>query len=153
MSDFTITLSGIRLHWSAILLAVVLLQWVIFVIISLVSRAKAPKSGMRPSERKLVVSTLVLAVAYGVVFHAETLLPKSRTKAAEAAVIPGSSGGSGSCASVDLGTSAAVVRAKLGQPNEVRSDEKVRGPGAVTWLYRDARCAVHMIEDKVEFVD
>ena len=77
MSDFTITLSGIRLHWSAILLAVVLLQWIIFVVISLFSRAQAPRSGMRPSERKLVVSTLVLVAAYAVVFHAETLLPGS----------------------------------------------------------------------------
>ena len=60
---------------------------------------------------------------------------------------------SGSCASVEVGSSADVVRVKLGKPNEIRSDERVRGPGAVTWLYSDSRCAVHMIESKVEFVD
>ncbi len=150
MSDF---MSGIRLHWPVILLAVILLQWIIFVVMSLASRAQAPRSGMRGSERKLVVSTLVLVIGYGVVFHAESLLPRSRPKVDEASVAAGTGGGSGSCASVDVGSSDNVVRTKLGKPNEIRSDEKVRGPGAVTWLYHDARCAVHIIEGKVEFVD
>jgi hypothetical protein len=152
MSDLSLNVSGIHLHWSAILLGIVLLQWVIFVLISLVSRAQPPKGGMRGSERKLVASTFVLALAWGVVFHAESLLPKSHAKVAEASAV-GGSGGTGSCASVDVGASANVVRTKLGKPNEIRSDEKVRGPGAVTWLYRDSRCAVHMMEDKVDFVE
>ena len=46
-----------------------------------------------------------------------------------------------------------VVRARLGKPSELRDDGKTRGPGAVTWVYRDSRCAVHLIDQKVELVE
>ena len=36
--------------------------------------------------------------------------------------------------------------------DEKRSDEETRGPGATIWIYRDSRCAVHMFDDKVEFI-
>ena len=142
MSDFTITAGGVRLHWAALLLGAALLQWAIVATISLVSRA----------QRKLIVSTLILAVAYGVVFHAGSLLSKPHARVAAASALAATAA-AGSCASVEAGMSAESVRTKLGKPNEVRSDEKARGPGAAIWVYRDSRCAVHMLDDRVELID
>ena|SRR5437763_11584043 len=58
-----------------------------------------------------------------------------------------------SCALIEPGMSAEVVRAKLGKPAEVRDDGKTRGPGAVTWVYRHSRCAVHLLDETVELVE
>jgi hypothetical protein len=59
----------------------------------------------------------------------------------------------GSCASLSDGMSAAEVKSKLGDPDETRSDEETRGPGATMMLYRGSRCAVHLLDDKVEFIE
>jgi hypothetical protein len=59
----------------------------------------------------------------------------------------------GSCASLSEGMSAAEVKAKLGDPDETRSDEETRGPGATMMLYRGSRCAVHLVDDKVDLIE
>jgi hypothetical protein len=48
---------------------------------------------------------------------------------------------------------ASDVESRLGKADEVRSDEKTRGPGAATWVYRGSRCAVHLLDEKVEMVE
>ena len=151
MNDLALNAGGLRLHWTVLLLGVAALQWLVFVLISMASRAKMPKRGWRASEKNLIVSTLAVAAAYGFVFHAETLLPKSKPKVEHAAVM--STGSGASCASVEVGMGAERVRAKLGQPSETRNDEKTRGPGAATWIYADSRCAVHLIDDKVDMIE
>src|SRR5205823_85442 len=59
----------------------------------------------------------------------------------------------GSCAVVQPKDSALSVAKKLGKPDEKLNDEAIRGPGAVTWVYRDTRCAVHIIDNDVDFVE
>ena len=59
----------------------------------------------------------------------------------------------GSCASLAPGMTAAEVKASMGEADETRSDEETRGPGASVMLYRDSRCAVHLLDDRVELIE
>ena len=59
----------------------------------------------------------------------------------------------GTCALIEPGMSGEAVRTRLGKPSDVRDDGKIRGPGAVTWVYRDSRCAIHLLDEKVELVE
>jgi hypothetical protein len=59
----------------------------------------------------------------------------------------------GSCASVAPGMSADEVKSRVGEPDEIRGDEETRGPGASMLLYRGSRCAVHLLDGKVEFIE
>ena len=119
-----------------VILGAALLQWVVVAVVALFKRIP----------RTLVASTLILAAAFvngfGVRRAGAALTASVVTPHAE-----------GSCAAIDAGMAADVVRAKMGQPYEVRDDAKTRGPGAVTWVYRDSRCAVHLLEEKVELVE
>jgi hypothetical protein len=45
------------------------------------------------------------------------------------------------------------VKQRLGPPDETRNDEAIRGPGAAILVYRDSRCAVHLLDERVEFID
>jgi len=59
----------------------------------------------------------------------------------------------GSCASLTTGMSASEVKTKLGDPDETGSDEETRGPGATMMIYNGTRCAVHLLDDKIEFIE
>jgi len=59
----------------------------------------------------------------------------------------------GSCASIAVGMSAAEVKARMGEADEVRGDEETRGPGASMMIYRSSRCAVHLLDGNVEFIE
>jgi hypothetical protein len=127
-------------------------QLLLFALISVSSRSPEPDSGMRASERNLIVSAILFAALWLVGFDARSLMRSiESTPAAEASVLTTSR--TGSCASIQRDMSAAQVQKKLGEPDERRSDEEVRGPGATMWLYRDSRCAVHLFDNKVEFVE
>ena len=101
--------------------------------------------GIASVEVHLQVHVDALFAVFGFVFA-----PRSQTKVAAAAAVRTNAG---SCASVDAGMSGDVVRTKLGAPDQILDDGKTRGPGASTWVYRDARCAVHMLDGNVELVD
>ena len=119
-----------------IVLAAAIAQWIIVVAINLFKRT--PKT--------LVASTVVLTI--GLV---STFGVRRDSAALNAAALQQHS--EGSCALIEPGMAADVVRTKLGTPSEVRDDGKTRGPGAVTWVYRDSRCAVHLLDEKVELVE
>ena len=97
----------------------------------------------------LGVSTGVFAIAWIVIF-AMALPSKATTKVTASAA--GNSNSFG-CLAVEKGMSGDVVQQKAGKPDEKRSDEDTRGPGASIWIYRDARCSVHLLGDRVEFVE
>lgn len=122
---------------TTILLGVALLQWVVVVVIGMVRRV--PKS--------LVASSIIAAV--GIVNAFGVRHDKAVSKAA---ALP-QAAAAGSCASIEPGMVAATVRDNMGPPPEVRDDSKTRGPGATTWVYRDSRCAVHFLDEKVELVE
>jgi len=122
---------------TTILFGVVLLQWIVVVAISLFKRI--PKS--------LIASSLILAAGYVNAFGV-----RRDSTALKAAALPQHSA-MGSCALIEPGMSAEAVRTRLGKPSDVRDDGKIRGPGAVTWVYRDSRCAIHLLDEKVELVE
>ena len=126
---------------TTVLLGIVLLQWLAVVAISFVKRM--PKA--------LLASTGILAVGYVNAFG----VSRDRLKPVSTAGVGTGFSLSlqGNCALVDPGMTADTVRTKLGAPPETRDDGKTRGPGAVTWIYRDSRCAVHLLDDKVELVE
>jgi hypothetical protein len=127
-------------------------QLFLFGLMSIASRSPLPKRGMRTSERNLVLSTVLFAALWLVAFDARSLLRSlPRTPRAEAAVMGRSS--SGSCATLARDMTAAQVQKRLGEPDERKSDEETRGPGSTIWIYRDSRCAVHLFDNKVEFIE
>ncbi len=57
------------------------------------------------------------------------------------------------CATLAEGMSVAEVQSRVGDPDEVRSDEETRGPGASILIYRASRCAVHVLDGRVELIE
>ena len=126
-------------------------QFLFFALISVVSWASIPKRGMRGSERILAVSAIVFLAAWLAGFDARSLIQSGKQKT-EASMLP-SHAASGSCDLIARDMTAAQVQKKLGAPDERKSDEETRGPGSTIWIYRDSRCAVHLFDDTVEFVE
>lgn len=128
-------------------------QLALFALISIVSRSQFPSSGMRPAERNLLGSALVFLLMWLAGFNAPSLvrtLPK--TPSTQSSVLPRTSNAA-SCATIARDMTAAQVQKRLGNPDEKRNDEETRGPGTTIWIYRDSRCAVHLFDDKVEFIE
>ena len=150
--SFNIDIAGRHIPWTFLLLAAVALQWLAFAALSTFSRAKQPKTGMRASERNLIVSSAALLIAWAVAFDARSLI-HTTSVATQASSIGGSSSSGGSCASLTADMSSNEVTAKIGKADEVRNDEKTRGPGAETWIYKASRCSVYLLDGKVEAVD
>jgi hypothetical protein len=124
----------------SIVAIIALVQFVALAVLRLTSRVKPLFLG---------ISSGVFAVAWIVIFA--MALP-SKTTAKVTASAAGNSKAFG-CLAVEKGMSGDVVQQKAGKPDEKRSDEDTRGPGASIWIYRDARCSVHLLGDKVEFVE
>ncbi|HEX9162882.1 MAG TPA: hypothetical protein VF980_14350 [Thermoanaerobaculia bacterium] len=139
---------GLTLTIASVVAAAAILQWLVMLVATLLSREKLPTSGLRAADTRLVVSSVILALAWIGVFSSGHAAAANTT---EAAMTTGKT--HGSCAAVGTDMAANVVKQKVGDPDEIRSDEQTRGPGAVIWIYKDSRCAVHIVDDKVEFVD
>ena len=137
-------------NWIVVVVLLAAAQWLVFASISAFSRTRFPKKGMRRSEQMLIGSTIALAVASLALIDFTTLWKgDGRVVAASAAA----SSQRGSCASVDVGMSKDEVVSRMGNPDETRADEETRGPGASVLLYKGSRCAVHLLDGKVELVD
>lgn len=134
---------------SIIIIGVALVQWVAFAVISGFSRGPRPKRGMRTAERNLLISTAAVVLFWGMALF---LVPSSKKTSIQAAA-SGDNRSIGSCASIEEGVSSVAVTAKLGKADEVRPDEDTRGPSATIWVYRQSRCAIHLFDDKVEFIE
>jgi hypothetical protein len=142
-------MSGLTLQ---IVTVVAVVQWLAFAVISFASRAKTPKSGLRPSEWKLIGSSAALAVVWVLAFGVKPDALQFGGATAASAAAAGSAA-KGSCASIEVGMRGDAVRERLGKPDEVRNDEETRGPGTSILVYRGSRCAVHLLDDRVEFVE
>jgi hypothetical protein len=140
-------------HWTALLAIAGLLQWLVFAVMSFVSSEKPPKFGMRTVERNLLVSTGAIALVWLVAFDAKGIVFGTTTTAdASASISQDSAGGNATCAAVQVGMAGTEVKSKLGEP-KVLNEEDTRGPGAKLWFFKKSRCAVHMLDDTVEFID
>jgi hypothetical protein len=134
---------------SMIAIGAAMVQWVAFAAISGLSRNPKPtRPGMRPAERNLLISTMAVVLLWAAAFAMAS--PK---RAPVASASSAKSGSIASCATIHEGMDSATLSARLGKPDEVRPDEETRGPSASIWVYRDSRCAVHLFDDKVEFIE
>ena len=150
MSGHAIDINGLHVQWVVIAAVLVLLQWLIFVLISLISREESPDEGLRGSDRRLVVSSAVLAVVWIGLYALRGSAPSSGSTALEASAM---TSGGGGCSAIQSGMPSQEVQQKMGKPDEIRSDEDARGPGASILIYRGSRCAVHTLDDRVDFID
>jgi len=94
----------------------------------------------------MLIASAILAGAW--LWSAAATPPLSK-----AAALPPQSITKGSCASLEPGMTADKVKKHMGAPDETRADEETRGPGATILIYRNSRCAVHLLDERVEFVD
>jgi hypothetical protein len=118
-----------------IIAAIALAQWLVVAIVHL----------FKPNPRPLMISSALFALGWLTAFATP-----SHAKVVQASAV---STVHGSCATVEPGMTSDELAAKVGTPDEKRPNEEARGPGAVIWIYRDSRCAVHLFDNKVEAVD
>ncbi|HEX7191718.1 MAG TPA: hypothetical protein VF381_09115 [Thermoanaerobaculia bacterium] len=133
-----------HLMWVIAIVAAGFAQWFFFAVRTL----RAPKESKTP----VLISSGVLFVAWMAAFLPPLLAEESARKATSDAAMTAART-HGSCAAVQAKDSAASAAKILGQPDEKLNDEANRGPGATTWIYRDTRCAVHIIDNEVDFVE
>lgn len=112
--------------------------WLATLFVALLSRSKAAQIAS-------VVSTLAFAAIWS-----RTLF-LSDPASARVKADPVRAGAS--CASVEPGQTEAALRTRLGEPSEIRDEAELRGPNASAWVYRDSRCAVHLLNGVVESVE
>ncbi len=151
MNQVAFSIAGHPLPWSALVVAVVVVQFVAIALWSGFSRAKFGKEGMRRSERALLASSAILLVTWLAVFDVMALI-KVNTAPGAAQASATASVTRRSCASLTNGMSSAQIRSKVGEPDQVIAEDDVRGPGAAVWIYND-RCAAHVFESRLEFVE
>ncbi len=141
-----VPLGPYAMTWSRLLLIGGTAQLVVFALINI-----ALPSLIRV-ERMLLASSVLFLGAWFVAFDAQSLIRSfNKTPQLQASAIARTK--SGSCVVVTRDMKASDVRSRLGEPDERRSDDETRGPGATIWIYRDSRCAVHLFDDKVEFIE
>lgn len=131
--------------WTIALLAAALL----FAVAAVVTLARVRARGWVADA--LLGASLVLFL--GVLFAGtrEDAPAAVEPAAVEAAALPRPTA-SGSCSSLDVGDAASRAKEALGKPDRVESAAQIRGPGAEIWRY-DGRCAVHVFEGTIEFIE
>lgn len=137
------------ISWTLWFLAFVLLQFAAVAIASFVSRSRFPHTGLRMPERLLLGSSLLLAAGFLMLLEPARLWRKSGARPSVAASFAPRI----SCASIAAGMTSAEVESKIGKPDRKVSEEETRGPGAQVFVYENSRCAVHLLDERVESVE
>jgi hypothetical protein len=148
--DSTFVIAGRSVQVAAIVVIVAVVQWLLFATASLLSRARRPKTALRTTERNLIGSSAALALVW--IAFAAISADWGQTKTVRASSVLAKTT-TGTCANLERGMKSDVVRAQVGEPEEIRNEEAIRGPHAEAWIYRGSRCAVHLVEGKIEFIE
>ena len=157
MNGTAFVLMNHAVTWAGAIAAVAIVQWLVFAMMSLLSKpVKVPLKG-KPAPRKidgrLIAGSLVFAALSFVAFDGMALVRwKASPDVSEASAVAARPSRA-SCAVVAPEMTAAQLEAKLGKPDEIRPNEDVRGPGATLWIYRDSRCAVALFDGVVEMTE
>jgi hypothetical protein len=150
MSELALNIHGMHLQWPLLVGALAIVQWLLFVAISMAARAPMPESGIRTSERNLLISSALLGIVWIGLYRFNGTAKSGQLSAVEATALGTTSG---SCSSVRTGMTSRDVQQRMGKPDEIRSEEDARGPGASILIYRGSRCAVHTLDERVDFID
>lgn len=132
-------------------LAAAAAQFLVIAAVSAFSRAKFPKFGLRGTEKLLLLSATILFASTIALIDFRGLWKSSSPLATSALVKDEPE--RASCARIEIGMTRNEVVSRLGKPDETRSDEETRGPGAAVLVYAGSRCAVHVFNGRVEFVE
>ena len=138
MNTTAFTAGGFEVSWAALVAVVAVAQWLIFMWSS--------------KKQRVLISTAVFVAMWLVAFDGRALLGWKSSAAAQAAMTSTRTT-RGSCSLLTNDMASAEVQTRLGKPDEIRKNEEVRGPGATIWIYKDSRCAVHLFDEKVEFIE
>lgn len=153
MERLILNTGGLTITLASLILVAATLQWIVFATLAARSKERAPKKGLREIDRKLLGSSGAFLILWLAAFFVGLPKPPKVEVAAAAVTGDGMPVKRGTCSSLSTGMPTMKVRKNMGAPDEIRPDEETRGPSAAVWIYRDARCAVHVFEDKVEFID
>ena len=126
--------------WATMAVVTLSLGWLALMIRVFTSPPDATRSFSR-AEGALLALTLALALLWTALAPPWNL---GRTQSSGSGVA-----GSGTCATIREGMTAARVRELMRTPPRVVSEEDVRGPRAEALVYDDARCIVHMFKGRV----
>lgn len=134
--DKLLRLHGYSLAPAALPLLIALLVCGVLLLISII----------RPRRRGWVVEVLtIVAMITTAILWQRLFYPAHR---AVVSTEPASG-----CRILNPGTPAADLRKKMGEPDRIVPEEETRGPGSTVWVYNDSRCAVHLLQDKVEYAE
>lgn len=142
--SFSIASHSVSLITLAVLVSAAL--WLLTLFAGIAGREKISKDG---GPRRVEIAIAVASILFGSIWLYATNPPARKSPAATTASISRGS----SCAMIRNGDARSVVLARLGKPDEVRSDAEIRGGTSDVWLYRDSRCAVHFFGEIVEAIE
>lgn len=123
----------------------------LFAILALVMVARVRKAGFAADAVVAVGLTLFLGVLF--LSTRDTAAAAAPAAAPVQASVIAASASKGTCSSLEPGDKAEKAKTILGKPDEVVSASHVRGPGAEVWRYAGSRCAVHVYDGKIEFIE
>ena len=126
-------------------MAAIAVSWLLAVLLAAILPAKKKLDGLR----RVDLFVVVLTIAFGIAWFAGIVYPMKQERRTTRAATKRER----SCVSVEAGQTESKVRALLGEPDEIRPEEDVRGPGSDVWIYRDSRCAVHTMMGTVIAVE
>ncbi|HEX6178779.1 MAG TPA: hypothetical protein VF057_10505, partial [Thermoanaerobaculia bacterium] len=137
-------IAGYQLSLSTLFLGALAAVWLLTLLVGIVSWEKG-RGRFRKTDLAVLIVTVIVGGAW--IFM---LLPRD-----EAAALMTSEAGMVSkpratCAVIEPGQTEEIVKKKLGDPDEIRGEEELRGPASNVWIYRDSRCAVHFFGNVVE---
>jgi hypothetical protein len=121
-----------------LVLAVLLFQWLVFMGLHI-------RRLSRPTETMFLVSTVVMAFAWTMLAVQWRLSDRTANKTA----VVRRQG----CAAVQLGMSVTKLRTAMGSPARTVSESDERGPGAEAWVYDNAGCVAHVLNEQVRAID
>jgi hypothetical protein len=124
--------------------------WLVTLLVAFLLPVRRAKGKLQPM-RKADLAVLVTGVPFAALWFYALLAGRAPAPVAVQASLTGAS--AKSCALIGVGDSEAKVREKLGTADEIRGEEEQRGPGANVWIYRNSRCAVHLLDGSVESIE
>jgi hypothetical protein len=120
-----------------LLLAALLFQWLVFLGLHI-------RRLSRSTEMMFLISTVVMAFTWTLLAAHWRLSDRS----ADETVIRRQG-----CAAVVLGMSVTKLRTVMGPPSRTVSEADARGPGAEAWVYDNAGCVAHVLNESVRAID
>jgi hypothetical protein len=139
------TIAGYQVSVATAALGGVALLWMLTLLVGAVSWEKPKKGRVRQTDLFVLVMSLIAGTIWIFALMPRTAATPVLSSAARART--------GTCALIAPGDTDAKVRERMGQPDEIRSEEETRGPASHVWIYSDSRCAVHFFGNRVESIE